>query len=99
MKIGSKGWVIFIQKLYRFSWMFLTLGLLLRLIYWSSDFDEINQLILFVSRVFMWPAVLIISLITMLAAFDPVRRPLNWSMVYPALKKRVNDFNANGIIE
>ena len=86
MRPGSKGWIMFMQKLYRFSWMFLTVGLLHRFMSSVIEDESFSTTLVWASRIMMYPSVFIISSIFLLSVFEPVRSPLNWSRVYPALK-------------
>lgn len=84
---GSKAWIMMIQRVFRFSVMLVTIGLLLRFL--VSSFPTIEQLGILksVARVIMYPSITFITLIYFLSCFEPVKLPIVWEKVYPQLRK------------
>ena len=85
---GSKAWRQLIQQLYGFCWAMLIIGLGHRYMSGITPDAETRTTLIWASRLLMYPSGFTLSLIFFVSAFAPVQLPLDWSIVYPALRKK-----------
>jgi len=88
MKPGSKAWVYFLQRIYGICWSMLIMGLAYRYMSSIATDADFRTTLIWASRVLVYPSGITIGLIFFLSAFEPIRQPLDWSIVYPALRKK-----------
>lgn len=85
---GSKAWHQLIQQLYRFCWAMLIIGLGHRYMSGITPEAETRTTLIWASRLFMYPSGITIGLLFFLSAFEPIKPPHNWALVYPALRRK-----------
>ncbi len=85
---GSKAWVQLLQRIYGICWTMLIVGLANRYMSSFSTDAESRTTLIWASRLFMYPSGITIGLLFFLSAFEPIKPPHNWALVYPALRRK-----------
>jgi hypothetical protein len=87
MRPGSKGWILFIQKLYCFSEALLLLAIVAKFLLWHMP-ELKSPLMVSMINVSLMAGVFNLAIIHVFAMFAPVQQRPNWALVYPKLKRK-----------
>ena len=85
MRPGSKGWILFMKKIYCFSEGLLILSVVGKFLLWQMP--ELNSPFMgSMTNVSLMVGVFNLAIIHVLAMFEPIHQQPNWAAVYPELR-------------
>ncbi len=85
MRPGSKGWILFMKKIYCFSEGLLILSLVAKFLLWQMPELKSPFMVSFTNITLMIGA-FNFAIIHVLAMFEPIHQRPNWAAVYPELR-------------
>jgi len=89
MRPGSKGWILFIKKLYCFSEGLLLLAIVAKFLHWHMPELKSPFMISF-TNISLMVGVFNLAIIHIFAMFAPIKQRPNWAIVYPQLRRPKN---------
>ena len=92
MRPGSKGWIMFMKKIYFFSLSLVIICLTFDFLVWQKMLT-IHFVFEILLKIVFWISISVLILFEFLAIFNPynITSKPNWALVYPQLRKQFNN--------
>jgi hypothetical protein len=85
MRPGSKGWILFMKKIYCFSEGLLILSLVGKFLLWQMP-ELKSSFMVSITNVSLMVGVFNLAIVHVLAMFEPIHQQPKWDLVYPELR-------------
>jgi hypothetical protein len=85
MRPGSKGWILFMKKIYCFSEGLLILSFVGKFLLWQMP-ELKSPFMVSITNVSLMVGVFNLAIVHVLAMFEPIHQQPKWDLVYPELR-------------